>query len=156
MIGILATSGSVAIRFRNVVIACSLSSRSASMLTSSRFGPPAPWSGATAAAAGKPPPPTSLRNRAEPVTFVRSPIITKPVSGPISNGSRPLKRGRLGGPGVGRALRAPPPPRRLGDRSRLEPPHGRRDLRGVLGRGAAAAADDVDEAFGRELAEERA
>jgi hypothetical protein len=34
------------------------------------------------------------RKRAEPVTFVRSPIMTKPVSGVIVNGSMPLKRGR--------------------------------------------------------------
>jgi len=33
---------------------------------------------------------------------VRSPIITKPVSGPISNGSSPLKRGRFGGSGIAR------------------------------------------------------
>ena len=38
----------------------------------------------------------------EPVTFVRSPIMTKPVSSPISNGSRPLKRGRRGGSGIAR------------------------------------------------------
>ena len=49
--GMRATSGSVAIRFRNVVIACSLSSRSASMLTSSRLAPPRTCSTATAAAA---------------------------------------------------------------------------------------------------------
>ena len=32
------------------------------------------------------------RKRAEPVTFVRSPIRTKPVSGPISNVSNPDNR----------------------------------------------------------------
>ena len=47
------------------------------------------------------------RKRAEPVTFVRSPIITKPVSGPISNGSRPLKRGRAGRFGRSRGGRYP-------------------------------------------------
>ena len=51
MIGMRATSGSVAIRFRNVVIACTLSSRSASMLTSNRFAPPRTWSSATSTAA---------------------------------------------------------------------------------------------------------
>ena len=40
MIGSRAASGSVAIRLRNVVIACSASSRSASMFTSRRFAPP--------------------------------------------------------------------------------------------------------------------
>ena len=45
--GMRATSGSVATRFRNVVIACSLSSRSASMFTSSRFAPPRACSSAT-------------------------------------------------------------------------------------------------------------
>ena len=49
--GMRATSGSVAIRFRNVVIACSLSSRSASMFTSSRLAPPRTWSRATFTAA---------------------------------------------------------------------------------------------------------
>ena len=49
--GMRATSGSVAIRFRNVVIACSPSSRSASMLTSSRLAPPRTWSSATFTAA---------------------------------------------------------------------------------------------------------
>ena len=36
---------------------------------------------------------------------MRSPIITKPVSGPISNGSSPLKRGRRGGSGIVRGAR---------------------------------------------------
>ena len=38
--GIRATSGSVAIRLRNVVMACSESSMPSSMLTSSRLAPP--------------------------------------------------------------------------------------------------------------------
>ncbi len=50
MTGMRATSGSVAIRFRNVVMACSLSSRSASMLTSSRLAPPRTCSSATSTA----------------------------------------------------------------------------------------------------------
>ena len=50
MIGIRATSGSVAIRFRNVVIASTASSRSASMFTSRRFAPPRTCSSATSTA----------------------------------------------------------------------------------------------------------
>ena len=92
MIGIRATSGSVAIRFRKVVIACSLSSRSASMFTSSRFAPPRTCSSATSTAAWWLSPSISRRNFADPVTLVRSPIITNPVSGPILNGSSPENR----------------------------------------------------------------
>ncbi len=88
-----ATSGSVASRFRNVVIACSDSSRSASMFTSSRFAPPRTWSSATSTAPWKSPASIRRRKRAEPVTFVRSPIITKFASSKIRNGSRPLNRG---------------------------------------------------------------
>ncbi len=94
MIGRRATSGSVAITFRNVRIASSPSSRSASMFTSSRFAPPRTCSSATSTAAPKSPASTRRRNRAEPVTFVRSPIITKPVSGPSSKVSSPLNLGR--------------------------------------------------------------
>ncbi len=39
------------------------------------------------------------------MTLVRSPIMTNPVSGPISNGSRPLNRVRAGGAGTGRGGR---------------------------------------------------
>ena len=63
------------------------------MFTSSRFAPPRTCSSATSTAPVKSPPSIRRRKRAEPVTFVRSPISTKPVSAPISNGSRPLKRG---------------------------------------------------------------
>ena len=69
------------------------SSRSASMLTSIRFAPPRTCSSATATAPPKSSASIRRRKRAEPVTFVRSPIRTKPVSAPISNGSSPLKRG---------------------------------------------------------------
>ena len=50
MIGMRATSGSVAIRFMNVVIACSESSMPSSMLTSSMLAPPRTWSSATSSA----------------------------------------------------------------------------------------------------------
>ena len=50
------------------------------MFTSSRFAPPRTCSSATSTAAPKSPASISRRNRAEPVTFVRSPIRTNPVS----------------------------------------------------------------------------
>ncbi len=50
-IGSRAISGSVATRFRKVVIASSDSRRSASMFTSRRFAPPRTWSSATSSAA---------------------------------------------------------------------------------------------------------
>ncbi len=92
MIGRRATSGSVATRFRNVVIAWTPSSRSASMLTSRRLAPPRTCSRATSSASCHSPASTSRRNRAEPVMFVRSPIITKFVSSVIAKGSSPLNR----------------------------------------------------------------
>ena len=49
--GTRAISGSVAIRLRNVVIAFTPSSRSASMLTSSMFAPLRTWSAAISTAA---------------------------------------------------------------------------------------------------------
>ena len=59
------------------------------MFTSSRFAPPRTWSSATSTAPLKSSASTSLRNRADPVTFVRSPTTTKPVSGRMTNGSSP-------------------------------------------------------------------
>src|SRR5215203_1858547 len=111
MIGRRATSGSVATTFRNVRIARSDSSRSASMFTSRTFAPPRTCSSATSTAPVKSPPSTRRRNRAEPVTFVRSPAITNPVSGPISNVSSPLQRVRrpLTCDTVSQALGARPP-----------------------------------------------
>ena len=108
------------------------------MFTSRMFAPPRTCSSATSTAPWKSPASTSRRKRAEPVTFVRSPIITKPVSGPISNGSRPLNRGAAwrAGPVAGTVPRAA---------SAIA-------LR-VLGRRPAAAADDVDEAGLGELRE---
>ncbi len=143
MIGIRATSGSVAIRLRKVVIACSESSRSASMFTSRMLAPPRTWSSATSTAAWKSPASTSRRKRAEPVTFVRSPIDRRSrCPRVITSGSRPLKRA------AGGCARAA--------RRGADPVDGGRDRRGVLGRRAAAAADDVDEAVLGELAQEAA
>ena len=111
------------------------------MFTSSAFAPFRTCSIATWTASSRSPASTSERNRAEPVTFVRSPIITNPVSGQISKGSRPLHRVR--GSGVG------------------DPPRGdaldrRCDLPDVLRRRPAAAPDEVDETVLGERAEEPA
>ena len=81
------------------------------------------------------------RKRAEPVTFVRSPIRTKPVSGPISNVSRPLN---LVCANVGTNWG-----------SRLEPAHGVGDRARVLRGRAAARAGDVEQPVLGELAQQR-
>ena len=75
------------------------------MLTSRMFAPPRTCSSATSTAPVKSSASISRRKRAEPVTFVRSPISTKPVSGPISNGSSPLQRGRRRGSATVRGAR---------------------------------------------------
>ena len=62
------------------------------MFTSRRFAPPRTWSRATSSAPWKSFPSIRRRNRAEPVTFVRSPTMTKFVSPVKANGSSPLKR----------------------------------------------------------------
>ena len=110
------------------------------MFTSIRFAPPRTCSSATSTAALKSSASIRRRKRAEPVTFVRSPISTKPVSSPISNGSRPLNRGERRGPR---------------DDTRLEALHRRRDRLRVLGRRPAAGACDVQEAVTRELVQQR-
>ena len=74
------------------------------MFTSSRFAPPRTCSRATSTAPWSSPPSMSRRNRRDPVTLVRSPIITNPVSGPIAKVSRPLKRVRGGSAGSGRGV----------------------------------------------------
>ena len=108
------------------------------MFTSRRLAPPRTCSSATSTAPAKSSASMSRRKRAEPVTFVRSPIITKPVSGPISNGSSPLNRGaaRLSGTCLGDC-----------------PWVSGHDGLDVFGRRAAAAADEVHEPVARELAE---
>ncbi len=89
MIGRRAISGSVATRLRNRVIARSESSIPSSMFTSRRLAPPRTWSSATSAAWAKSSALIRRRNRAEPVTFVRSPIIWKLLSGRMVSVSRP-------------------------------------------------------------------
>ena len=93
MIGSRAISGSVATRLRKRVIAASESSMPSSMFTSSTLAPPRTCSSATSTAPVKSSASISRRKRADPVTFVRSPTITKPVSASTVNGSRPAKRG---------------------------------------------------------------
>ena len=105
------------------------------MLTSSRFAPPRTCSRATSTAPWKSFASIRRRKRAEPVTFVRSPTTTKPVSGLMTNGSRPENRGQPGA--LGNAPRRQPFDR-AGNRVR------------VLRRRAAAAADEVHEPVLRE------
>jgi hypothetical protein len=59
------------------------------MFTSIRLAPPRTCSSATASADWWSPAWISFRKRREPVTFVRSPIMTKFVSGRTTSGSRP-------------------------------------------------------------------
>ena len=81
---------------------------------------------------------TSFLNFAEPVTLVRSPTLTNGISGASVNGSSPESRSKGFTSGTARGVL---PRTGLGDRA------------DVLGRGAAAAADDVDEPRIGELAE---
>ena len=82
----------------------------------------------------------SLRNLAEPVTLVRSPMLTNGMSGVSVNGSRPERRSSGARVGGTRGSCA-------GDR--------RGDRLDVFGGRAAAAADDVDEPVAREARRSR-
>ena len=62
------------------------------MFTSMTWAPAATCSRATSSAAAKSPVLMSLRNLAEPVTFVRSPTFTNGMSGLSTNGSSPDSR----------------------------------------------------------------
>ena len=90
MIGTLAMSGSSARRLRKRVIASSPSIRSASMLTSRMLAPSSTCSRATATAASKSALLMRRANLREPVMLVRSPTMTKLVSGRITSTSLPL------------------------------------------------------------------
>ena len=139
MIGSRATSGSVAMRFRNVVIAS---------LGVEQVGVHVHVEEVRAAAhllerdldraRRSRPPRSARRKRAEPVTFVRSPIITKPGVGPDLE--------RLEAAEARRAAW------RFGTRLAGQSLTRVRDRPDVLGRRAAAAADDVHEAGLGELA----
>ena len=76
-----------------------------------------------------------MRNLADPVTLVRSPILTNGMSLVSVNGSRP-----------GEAHQR----REFGNRTGRDAPDGFGDRLDVFGRRAAAAADDVDQAVARE------
>ena len=138
--GTRAISGSEATRLRNSIIAASESMRPSSIFTSMICAPAATWSRATASAAVKSPAVISLRNFAEPVTFVRSPMLTKGMSAVkrerLEAGEAHQRRDR-------RDLARPDVADRLGDRA------------DVVRRRAAAAADDVDEAVAGETADLR-
>ena len=116
----------------------SLSSRSASMFTSRTFAPPRTCSSATSTAPAKSPASTRRRKRAEPVTFVRSPISDEAGVGPELERLEPAP-----------ARRAAP---RRGGTARRDARDRRGDRRRVLGRRAAAAAGDVEQARRGELA----
>ena len=73
----------------------------------------------------------SRAKRREPVTLVRSPTLTKSVSGPMSSGSRPARRVRRSTPGTWRGGR----PRTAAAMAAM-----------CSGRRAAAAAHDVEDA----------
>ncbi len=101
------------------------------MFTSRTFAPPRTCSSATSTAPAKSPASIRRRKRADPVTFVRSPISTKPVSAvelERLEAAQTRARGRCCGATRGA---------QAGDR--------RGDRRGVRGRRAAAAAGDVQE-----------
>ena len=138
MIGTRAMSGSAASRLRNVLMACTESSRPSSMFTSRICAPPSTCCRATSSASAYCPARTSFANLGEPVTFVRSPTLTKLESGRITNGSRPERRVRCSD------LRPP---------ARRQAAHGLGDPPDVGRRRAAAAAHQVEEARAGPLAE---
>ena len=109
------------------------------MFTSRICAPPSTCWRATSSASSYCPARMSFAKRGEPVTFVRSPTFTKLESGRSTSGSRP------------ESARAP---RDLGpQRAAARPRTACGDRPDVVGRRAAAAADDVDEARARPLAE---
>ncbi len=92
IIGSFAMSGSEAIRLRNFTMAASESSIPSSIFTSMICAPPSTCWRATDKAASKSPLSMSLENLGDPVTFVRSPILTKRLSSVTVTASSPLKR----------------------------------------------------------------
>ena len=141
MIGSRAASGSVAIRLRNVVIACSASSRSASMFTSSRFAPPRTCSSATSTA------PWKSSASIEPAELRRARDVR-----PLADHDEARVRADDERLETGEARQ----PRGLRDAARRETFDRSRDLARVLRRRPAAAADEVDETVLGERPEEAA
>src|SRR5438552_807463 len=89
MIGTRAISGSLAIRLRKRTIAALLSSMASSMLTSITWAPFSTCWRATASAFSNSPLRISRAKALEPVTLVRSPMLTNSVPSPMATGSRP-------------------------------------------------------------------
>jgi hypothetical protein len=99
MIGTRAISGSPAISLRKRSMAAALSSMASSMLMSMIWAPFSTCCRATASASSKRPSRIMRAKALEPVTLVRSPILTKRWPSPMVTGSRPASR--MGG-GAGR------------------------------------------------------
>ena len=97
IIGTREISGSEAIRLRNRVIAASESSMLSSMFTSMICAPFSTCCRATVNASSYWSFLISLAKRGEPVTFVRSPTLTKLESGRTVNASMPLRRSHCSG-----------------------------------------------------------
>ncbi len=129
--GTAATSCSPAMSRRYLVMTASPSSRASSMLMSMMFAPPSTCERAISTASSYFSSLTSRANLREPVTFVRSPIMRKLLSGRSVSGRVPLSR--MYGSGVTRLVRL----------HAAESGGHRAD---VIRRGAAATADDVDPA----------
>ena len=81
IIGTREISGSDAIKFKKVVMACSLSNIPSSMFTSITWAPPSTCSRAIDKASSKFPSLINRKNFLEPVTFVLSPTFKKLLSG---------------------------------------------------------------------------
>ncbi len=99
MMGTRAISGSPAIRFRKRTIAALLSSMASSMLMSMIWAPFSTCWRATASACSKSPLRIMRAKAFEPVTLVRSPMLTNRLPAPMLTGSRPDSRieGAAGG-----------------------------------------------------------
>jgi hypothetical protein len=92
MIGTREMSGSLAIRFRKRTMAAWLSSMASSMLMSMICAPFSTCWRATASACSNSPFRIIRANALEPVTLVRSPMLTNSASAPMVTGSRPDRR----------------------------------------------------------------
>ena len=89
MIGTRAMSGSLAIRCRKRTIAALLSSMASSMLMSITWAPFSTCWRATASACSNWPFRIMRAKALEPVTLVRSPMLTNRLPAPMATGSRP-------------------------------------------------------------------
>src|SRR5947207_12997042 len=154
--GTRAMSGSAAMRFRKRVIAALESSIASSMLTSIICAPFCTCERATSTAPAKSPERIRRENTLEPVTFVRSPTLTKSESSPIASGSRPARRMGVGDDSFADGLdrvTAVSDLTLVSDTAWPQIAHCLRDRADMRGRRAAAPADDIDEAALREILE---